>query len=68
MKEPSFTTWVYWLGATITAAMMLTSFAYSNFQTKTEAAVLKNDLERRLERIEGKIDYLIMKEKKNSEE
>lgn len=56
----SFTQWIYWLGATIVAALTAMVFLYSTFQTKLEANDNKNDLERRLERIEGKIDLLLV--------
>lgn len=55
------TQWLYWLGATLVAAITTMVFLYSTFQTKSDASENKVDLERRLERIESKIDTLMSK-------
>jgi hypothetical protein len=59
------TQWVSWIAATATAASILVSFVFSNFVTKAEAetlrskvAELQEQLNRRLERIEDKIDRI----------
>ncbi len=45
-KEPNFRAveWVAWLGATGVACVVLTSFVYSNFQTKADAKETKADV------------------------
>lgn len=56
MKSPfSVQQWIAWAGALIVAMFGLMNFAYSTFQTQREAS----HLEKRLERIEGKIDSLV---------
>lgn len=51
--------WISWLAATATATVILVSFVYQTFSTKSEANEIKNGLERRLDRIESKIDRII---------
>jgi peptidoglycan hydrolase CwlO-like protein len=60
--------WVTWLGATVVAGITITIFFYTNFETKAETQEYKNNqekyyqiLERRLDRIEGKLDQLLTK-------
>lgn len=48
-----------WLGATAVAASVLVSFAYSNFSTKAEATEHKESIEKRLDRMEVKIDSIL---------
>lgn len=58
--------WVAWLGATVVAAVGITSFFYVNFETKDafaeykqEQEQIQQDLFKRLYRIEDKIDLLL---------
>lgn len=53
--------WIGWIIATATAAFTLVVFIYSNFTTKSEATLYQDDLSKRLDRIESKIDKLMMK-------
>lgn len=53
--------WISWLVATATAAIVLVSFVYTTFATKSEASEARNDLEKRLDRLEQKIDIVIFK-------
>lgn len=49
--------WVAWMSATAVAAITLVVFLYQNFATKA-------DVEKRLERIENKLDELILRDEK----
>lgn len=51
--------WLAWMGATLMAVIGLTSFVYAEFQTKKESEKAEGRLEKRLERIENKQDYII---------
>ena len=51
-------TWVYWIVATSTAALTMTSFAYSTFELKEHSKEVKEDIVSRLDRIEQKIDQI----------
>lgn len=64
---PHFSTvqWIQWLSATCVAVAMVVSFAYSNFQTKSEAVGLnasflssQDALDKRLDRIAGRLDRI----------
>lgn len=57
--------WIYWLAATLTAAVTITIFLYTNFQTKADANDNKSDIEHRLDRIEHKIDQLLVNPVRN---
>lgn len=55
--------WLAWMGATMSAAVVIVIFLYQNFQTKDAFSEYKQeqyrfetDLVKRLERIEDKID------------
>ncbi len=72
MRNPTFQTWVAWFGATIMACAMLCGFFFLTFQTKSDAAQLrdadqkaqadsKTDIVQRLDRMENKIDTLLEK-------
>lgn len=50
---------IAWLGATAVAASVLVSFAYSNFTTKNEATENKVSIEKRLDKMESKIDSIL---------
>lgn len=51
--------WIAWLGATVAAAMSMMSYAQTTFQTKEHAKDKQVETDRRLERIENKIDALL---------
>jgi hypothetical protein len=58
--------WVAWLGATSIAAVSMTVFFYSNFETKSETQAYHDSeirfheqLEKRLDRIENKLDLIL---------
>ena len=53
--------WIAWIGATIVAAIIGTSFVYANFQTKADALEQKGDIVQRLDRIESKVDAILSK-------
>lgn len=70
MKNPSWTLWIAWFGATLMACAMLCGFVFLTFQTKSDAAQLrevdqkaqsesKSDMVQRLDRIENKVDKLL---------
>lgn len=59
------TQWIAWVGATGTACLLLSTFIFTNFQTKAEAKASQDSvqgwmqsIERRLERIEEKLDKM----------
>jgi hypothetical protein len=52
-------TWVAWFGATLVACAILISFVFTTFSTKTEAAQARDSLDKRLDRIEAKLDSFI---------
>lgn len=63
MKDsPSFVTWVGWISATAVAAATLVGFAYNNFTTKVEQTSYQESLEKRLDRLETKIDKILLKD------
>lgn len=55
----NFKYWLAWTGAGLTAGIIAVVFLYTTFQTKGEASNFKVDLDKRLERIEQKIDKLL---------
>lgn len=61
MKEPNFqaTQWIAWLGATATAAVTLTVFAFENFETKEHAKEAQVTFQRQFDRLESKVDELL---------
>lgn len=56
--------WIPWAAITLAGAVTLTSFVFTTFQTKTDADEVKVDLERRLERMENKIDTIVIRTSK----
>lgn len=61
--SPSNIQWISWLAAILVAGISVMIFLYSNFQTKLDASADRYDLEKRLERIEDKIDLLVLRYK-----
>lgn len=66
----SIAEWIAWLGATVVATACALVFIYSTFQTQSQAQVSETNVarridqlevaqERRLERIENKLDLLL---------
>lgn len=55
--------WISWVVATATAALTMSAFAYSTFETKEHALERKQDILKRLESIEGKVDLIVSKNK-----
>jgi sensor domain CHASE-containing protein len=60
--------WIYWLGATIVAAISMMIFLYSNFQTKDNFQDYKEDqkedqkeLIQRLDRLDHKLDRILLR-------
>lgn len=47
-----------WIGATIGAFVALTAFAFQTFEEKREAQTAYQSIEKRLDRIENKIDQV----------
>ncbi len=47
------------LATTIATLVTITAYAFTTFQTKEDSKSANSSVERRLERIEDKIDYLI---------
>lgn len=60
MSQIKSEVWVAWLGATAVAAVTMTfvmlTFAYAQFETKERAKETRDALDRRLERMENKLD------------
>jgi hypothetical protein len=50
--------WLPWLGATFISALTLTAFIFVNFETKADSNDKRSYLEKRLDRIEFKIDEI----------
>lgn len=66
--------WIAWLGATIIAAISMTVFFYNHFQTKEENQVYHENqshyfdlMEKRLDRIESKVDQLLTSNRSQKE-
>lgn len=51
--------WITWLGATVLACMTLSAFAFVTFDTKDNAKERSDGLEKRLSRMEDKLDDLL---------
>lgn len=63
MKHISTEQWMTWIGATLMAAITMVGFIYTNFESKADYKDWKDDLEKRLERIERKVDTLLERSK-----
>lgn len=51
--------WIAWIGATVTAAIIACAFLFQTFATKSEAMQINDGTEKRLDRIESKLDVLM---------
>lgn len=51
--------WIAWIGATVAAAVMLSAYAFTNFETKEESKEKRESIEKRLDRIDDKLDRVI---------
>lgn len=56
--------WIAWLGATVAAAVSMMVYAASTYETKEHSKEIRDSVERRLERMENKLDHLIAREAK----
>lgn len=59
MKSIDATQWISWLLALIAGALSMVVFVFTTFETKAEALNDKDHIEKRLDRIEAKLDFLI---------
>lgn len=51
--------WITWVGAAVAAAVGLSAFAFTQFETKMDSMDKRTAIEKRLDRIEGKVDVLV---------
>lgn len=58
-----FSTWVAWIGATMAAALTMSAYAFSTFETKVQVRVYMGLMEKRLDSIDRKLDQLILRRK-----
>lgn len=58
MKNLSWVQWVQWIGATLVATVSGMVFLFTTFDTKAGTKEFKDEIMRRLERIEDKIDSI----------
>ncbi len=56
--------WIAWLGATVAAAVSMMVYAASTYETKEHSKEVRDGVERRLDRIESKLDRLIARDEK----
>lgn len=64
MKNPfSLEQWIAWVGATVVAVAATVSMAYSTFETKENSVRNQETIEKRLDRMENKIDILLAGDK-----
>lgn len=56
--------WIAWIGATLAAAISMITYIHATFETKEFSKETRSQLERRLERMENKLDHLIAREAK----
>ncbi len=53
--------WVGWMGALVAATFVVITFAYASFETKEHAKETRDALDKRLERMEDKMDAMLEK-------
>jgi len=56
--------WIAWLGATVAAAISMMVYIASTYETKEHQKENRDQIERRLERMENKLDRLISRDPK----
>jgi len=56
--------WIAWMVGLTVFAVSITNFAYSTFITKSEANSSRSELMSRLDRLETKLDQLLLNQKK----
>lgn len=61
--DQSLDQWISWTAATLIAAISMVVFLYTNFQTKVASDERSAQLEKHLDRIEGKLDQMILNQK-----
>ena len=55
-------TWISWSVGMIVTAVTLTAFAFTTFRTESKSKDFESRVEKRLEKIENKLDRLIEKQ------
>jgi sensor domain CHASE-containing protein len=61
VKNITIEKWVSWIIATATAALTMAAYAFTTFETKDHAKEVKDDLTKRLEKMDSKLDILLTK-------
>lgn len=61
MSEHPAYSWAMVIGSIVTAVFGFVGYAFSTFETRSQADDARATIERRLERIEAKIDSLMMR-------
>ena len=51
--------WIAWIGAALAAAFAMTTATFTAFETKAESRDKREAIEKRLDRIEQKVDLLV---------
>lgn len=59
----SISQWVQWLAATAAAAISMAAYAFATFDTKDHVIEVFIQVEKRLDRIEAKLDRILEKAK-----
>lgn len=64
----STTQWISWIAATVSAAVVLTAFAYQNFETKEDSKEKKQDImeairsmDQKVDKLDRKVDKILLK-------
>lgn len=65
-KNPfSVEQWITWVVATLVAAVTMMVFFYTNFETKSDSDETNAVIEKRLDRIENKLDQILVNRKRS---
>lgn len=56
--------WIAWIAVFATAAVTMVTFAFATFETSKHATESKDEVSRRLSRIEDKLDQIIIMKNK----
>lgn len=61
MNEPRFSTaqWLSWLGAIAAMVGAITAYAFSNFETKSDHDRSYEHVDKRFDKLEGKVDQVL---------